>query len=261
MLDRIWEIFSAKSIRTAFVTIGNSSSSAADLEIAETIGCPIHAVPLSEAGQQAWTEVAACLQAKKREGANATHPFSEGAERKWILPKHIRIQDALPFWMEGQIQNGAYSKQTLPVRTWAEKICSGMKVTEEGGRIDFLKVDTVAEWPGLERSVLAAILDAGYRPGIVLVNWSSQPDVDLQTTLAAGHMQMIGYRLFAKEGTKFLYYFSDSNLYEICSWEDTSVGNPLVGEIVRLMATQSRAPPAEVPAQEQKEPVVSHDSA
>jgi hypothetical protein len=72
---------------------------------------------------------------------------------------------------------------------------------------------------------------------------------------------MIGYRLFAKEGTKFLYYFSDSNLYEICSWEDTSVGNPLVGEIVRLMATQSRAPPAELPAQEQKESVVSHDSA
>jgi hypothetical protein len=257
MIDRIWDIFGKKGIRTVFVSIGNSSSSAADLELAEGVGCPIHAVPLSQTGRSAWEEVTACLQAKKREGANAAHSFSEGAERKWILPKNIRIQDALPFWADGHIQTGEYNLATAPVQAWVEKACAAMKVAEEGGRIDCLKIDAVAEWPGLERSVLPAVLDAGYRPGIVLVNWSAAPDVDLRTTIAAGHLQNAGYRLLAKEGTKFLYYFSDNDLYQICSWEDTTSLNPLLSELARQLrpgvaGAPAPAPaPAEVPAPDQ----------
>jgi hypothetical protein len=259
MIDRIWDILGKKGIRTVFVSIGNSSSSAADLELAESMGCPIHVVPLSKAGRTAWEEVTACLQAKKRESENAAHSFSEGSERKWVLPKNVRIQDALPSWADGHIQTGEYSLATAPVQAWVEKACAAMKVTEEGGRMDCLKIDAVAEWPGLERSVLAAVLDAGYRPGIILVNWSSAPDVDLRSTLAAGHLQNAGYRLLGKEDTRFLYYFSDTDLYQLCSWEDTHSPNPLLSELVRQLrgagaGGSTPAPaPVEVPVQEQKE--------
>ena len=70
---------------------------------------------------------------------------------------------------------------------------------------------------------------------MVLVNWTAAPDIDLRTTLAAGHLQNAGYRLFGKEGTRFLYYFSDNDLYQLCSWEDTRVPNPLLSELVRQL--------------------------
>ena len=138
MFDKVWEIFGTKSIRTVFVSIGNSSSSAADLDLAESIGCPIHIVPLSEQGRMAWEEVTACLQAKKREGANATHSFSEGVERKWILPKNIRIQSSIPYWGAGHIQREETVVVTAPVQAFTESICQAMKLTEEGGRIECL---------------------------------------------------------------------------------------------------------------------------
>lgn len=261
MFDRVWETFGTKSIRTVFLSIGNSTSSAADLDIVESIGCPLHVVPLSATGRAQWEEVTACLQAKKREGAVATHPFSEGAESKWILPKNIRIQAALPYWSAGQIQLEETTVFVQPVQACMEAICKEMKITEEGGRLDFLKVDTRTEWPGLERSLLSAILDAGYRPGVVLVNWSVPPDTDLRSTLAAGHLQNAGYRLYAKQDeTKFLYFYTDNDLYQLCSWEDTRVPNPLLSELIRQLHPSPPAhSPTEVPAPEQE--ATSHASA
>ena len=254
MFDRAWEIFADKGIRTVFVSIGNSSSSAADLDLAEGIGCPLHIVPLTEKGRAEWAEIAAILKEKKREGDNATHPFSEGAERKWILPKNIRVQEAVPSWEAGSARREAAEIVTIPVKLFADTICKEMKLKDDATRIDILKIDAKAEWPGLEKSIVAAVLDAGYRPCILLVNWSDAPDVDLSTTLAAGHLQNSGYRLYGKEGTKFLYYFSDNDLYQLCSWEDDKVANPLLNELARqLRPVGPPAPPAEVPAPDQKE--------
>jgi hypothetical protein len=252
MFDRAWEIFTDKGIRTVFVSIGNSSSSAADLDLAEGIGCPVHVVPLTEKGRAEWAEIAAILKEKKREGGNATHPFSEGAERKWILPKNIRPQDAVPSWEAGSAKREDAEIAMIPVKVFADAICRELKLKDDATRIDILKVDAKAEWPGLEKSIVAAVLDAGYRPCILLVNWSEAPDVNLSTTLVAGHLQNSGYRLYGKEGTKFLYYFSDNDLYQLCSWEDTKAANPLVNELARQLRLIPAAP-TEVPAPEQKE--------
>jgi hypothetical protein len=84
------------------------------------------------------------------------------------------------------------------------------------------------------------MLSAGFRPGIVIVNWSGRPDVDLSTTLAAGHLQNSGYRLMSKIDNKFVYYFTDQDMYQICSWEDSTCTNPMLNAVA-ASAMQSKS--------------------
>lgn len=231
MLDRSWDIFSGKGIRTVFVSIGNSKSVAADLDITEGLGCPINYVPLNEAETAQWAEVASILKERKRE--ETASPFSAGAESKWILPKNVRPQAALPWWGNGSVDLSGVPLKTVSVTEFVTPICDTMKIKDNIRRIDILKLDTVAAAPGLEKAVLPALLNAGFRPAIILVNWSQRPDVELATTLAAGHLQNSGYRLMSMLGNKFLYYFTDDNMYELCSWELTTCQNPLLNEIAR----------------------------
>jgi hypothetical protein len=230
MLNHVWDIFAGKGIRTVFVTIGNSKSVAADLELAESLGCPINAVPLNDTEVAQWAEVTHILKERKRE--EAVHEFSAGAESKWILPKNARVQPELPWWTKGQIDLSG-SVKTNTVGDFATSICSAMKIKDNITRIDILKIDTRAAAPGLEKGIIGAVVNAGFRPAVIVVNWSERPDVDLATTVAAGHLQNCGYRLVSKIDNKFLYYFTDDDMYQICSWEVTSCQNPLVNEIVR----------------------------
>jgi hypothetical protein len=224
----------SKGIRTIFLTIGNSSSSAADLELAESIGCPIHTCPLTIQEKEAWKEIQTILTERKREGEFASHTFTVGAEAKWILPKNIRIQDAIPWWGEGVIRTDSGAEcTTTNTYPMIQKLCEDMKLKDGAVRLDILKIDTSSQSPGLERAILPAILSAGFRPTLVLVHWNGRPDVDLSYTLAAGHLQNCGYKLMAIEGDNFLYYFTDNDLYQLCSWEETKVANPLLDEIAR----------------------------
>jgi hypothetical protein len=197
-------------------------------------------VALSAAEQEQWAEVSAVLKERKR-GEDAKSPFSVGAETKWILPKNVRAQPALPWWVTGSVSLSGFDVKTQPVGDLMDSICTTMKLKDNAKRIDILKLDTVQSAPGLERAVLGAILNAGYRPATILVNWSERPDVDLATTLAAGHLQNSGYRLMSKLDNKFLYLFMDSDVYQICSWEDINYMNPLVQEIVSSAVAQQKA--------------------
>lgn len=235
MLERAWDIFSGKGIRTVFVSIGNSKSVAADLEIAEGLGCPINQVSLNAAEAAAWAEVSSILKERKREESAA--PFSAGAESKWILPKNVRPQAMVPWWSNGTVDLSFNTIKTQSVADFVEPICTTMKVKDNIKRIDILKVDTVAAAPGLERGIIGAVLNAGFRPAIVLVNWTDRPDVGLATTVAAGNLQNCGYRLMSKIDNKFLYYFTDNDLYQICSWEETNYQNPLMHELIQAART------------------------
>jgi hypothetical protein len=73
-----------------------------------------------------------------------------------------------------------------------------------------------------------------------MIQWSKMPDEDVPTSLVAGHLQMIGYRLIGKIENKFLYLYTDQDWYMTCSWEDSQTPNPLVAEVLR-MARNSRS--------------------
>jgi len=243
MLDRLFDFFAGKGIRTVFMSIGNSATAAADLEIAEGLGCPIHVVPLNASEKSQWEEISAILKVQKRE--DTASAFSLGADTKWILPKNIRIQSEVPWWRNGGIDISGEAVKAKPAVELLNAICAPMKIKDAVTRLDILKIDTRLSAPGLERPILAAILDAGIRPSLVLVNWSDRPDVVLSATLAAGHLQNSGYRLIGKEGHKFLYYFTDHDMYQLCSWEDMTKYNPLLHEIV-TSAKSSQKPEADV---------------
>jgi hypothetical protein len=182
--------------------------------------------------------VAQILKERARTGGSV---FSEGAEKKWILPKNIRVQSTLPWWYDGQIDisgsgisaNGISGSglaiKTKEIMATMADVATSLKL-KGSARLDILKIDCSAA-PGLEKPLLAAVLSAGFRPGIIIVNWSGRPDVELSTTLAAGHLQNSGYRLMSKIDSKFVYYFTDQDMYQICSWEDSTCTNPMLNAI------------------------------
>lgn len=251
MLENVWNIFSTKGIRTVYLTIGASASSAADLELAESIGCPLHVVPLNATEKEAWEEVHGILKERKRDEATAKHSFSVGAEARWILPKNLRLLSALPWWSKGLLDTSGVQVQTGAVADVIEGACATMKLKDGANRIDILKLDTTGSAAGLERGILQSILDAGYRPALILVNWSRMPDTDMPTTLSAGHLQNCGYTLLHKVDSKFLYIYTDKDMYQICSWESTESPNPMIQEVLETAREgfkQAMAAAAKTPA-------------
>lgn len=248
MLNNVWDIFSGKGIRTVYLTVGNSKSVLADLELAESLGCPINTVPLStkEAGE--WAEVATILKERKRDASGALL-YSVGAEAKWILPKNLRVQPALPWWTNGTIDlSGGYTLKTQEAGSMMSSICNTMKLKDNASRIDVLKLDTVASAPGLENGILQALLNAGFRPAVILVHWSASPDTSLPVSTAAGHLQNTGYVLMSKVDNKFLYYYTDQDMYQTCSWEDTTSVNPMVKELLDNILANFRRKEVKPPA-------------
>lgn len=237
MIERVWDTFSQKGVRTVFLSIGNSSSAIGDLELAESLGCPINCVPVGAEQLEEWKELTGILKDRKRTEAAKFH-FTDGAQGKWVLPKNIRIRESMPWWCSGSIDVSGGSMKTESVLSFMEKICKDMKVKDNEVRLDILKVDA----NGLERACISSILDAGFRPAVVVVNWRNMPDTELSTTLAAGHLQNNGYKLIKKIGTQFLYYFTNNDVYQICSWEVEGVTNPIVNEIIESTKEQIISP-------------------
>ena len=225
----LWSMYSKKAVKTVFVSIGNSKSAIADLEIAELLGCPLHVVPISEKQTDMWNEVKEILTSRER-SENSKYDFSKGVEDKWLLTKNLHMYKTLPWWGNStlELENGQ-TLTTRPFLEWASDVCSVSR-TENDVRIDILKVDVVN---GMECSILGAMLNSGIRPGCILVNWEFNPDVHVPTTLAAGHLQTCGYKLIAKIDKKFFYNFIDQDMYMTCSWEDTLPPNPMVHEILK----------------------------
>lgn len=231
ILDKLWDIFAGKGIRTVFVSIGTSKSPLADLEISESIGCPLHIVPLGEAERAKWSEVRTVLTDRKR--GEDSSAFTENVDSKWILPKNLRALDSLPWWEKGTIDISGTVLSTEKFDSTVASICAGMKLKDAAKRIDVLKIDTHSFAPGLEVPLLNCLLADGYRPSVIVVKWSAMPDVDLRTTIAAGHLQNCGYSLFSSIEDKFLYYYNDENLYEICSWEKRAEIHPIVEAVMK----------------------------
>jgi len=228
-INNLWSLYAKKGSRTVFLSIGASKAALPDLEIVETLGCPLNVVPITSENAEKWNEIGQVI--KERARSNTATDFSIGAEEKWILPKNFHILSALPWWSNGHID---VSGVTNPVPTQdffgvVTDICKRMALKDGEVRLDILKID-VPE--GLERPILLAVLEAGFRPGLILVKWTKMPNTDVPTSLCAGHLQNCGYQLIRTFENKFAYYFTDRDMYMTCSWEETNCVNPLVRDLV-----------------------------
>jgi hypothetical protein len=220
--ENLWDFYSKKGVKTVFISVGNSGNAVADLDIAETLGSPLHTWNFNDAHTANWDEVRQVLKDRKR--VSTTNGFTEGVETKWVLPKNVRSYTGIPGFYNSKTE--AFS--TISVDDCVKQCVTTMKLEGEQ-RIDILKIALVE---GMERHVLSAVLDTGYRPGLIMVKWSQMPDTHLFTTLTAGHLQNCGYTLLETNGDHFTYMFIDRCMYEICSWETNKSVNPLVTEIL-----------------------------
>jgi hypothetical protein len=151
-------------------------------------------------------------------------------QNKWVLAKNLRISDKLPFFNTGVLETHLGPVSTIAFDNYVESICSSMGLTVEQYRIDLLNVqlDTA-----LTHSFLYSLINSSYRPGLIIVSYANTPDSSLETSILAGHLQNIGYMLVEKMEHKFLYMYNDKNVYEICSFENTTVDNPITFEIIK----------------------------
>lgn len=225
ILEGLWEFFSAKGSKTVLVSIGSSPSPLPELDLSEMLGCPIYIFDTRSSTQQQWEEIKDIL--KTRKAKEETSSFAKEALKKWVLPRNIHVDGTLPFIHEGELMIGGEKVITSNLKEKIEDISEKFGFPKTEAHIDFLKIDV----PEKENLVLSAVLNARFRPSLLLIRWSHMPDEDMNTMLQAAHLQTLGYRLLGNEGSKFLYYYTDVNYYESCSWQIVGPTNPLISEI------------------------------
>lgn len=235
MIEKLWDFFSEKGVKTVFVSVGIGANPLADLEIAETLGCPLHIYDVRESVLKGWEEVQSIL--KSRKASETVTPFNEGVESKWVLPKNIRVHKEIPSFFTGTItlEDGTYvSKDIL---SCVKECCSSMNMKEEQMRLDLVKISLGNQY---ELAVIQAILTTGFRPGMFLIDWSELPDENMASAITAGHLQNCGYTLLSKYGSRFFYVANDRCMYDICSWHVNTCDNPMVTEIVKACKDQQK---------------------
>jgi hypothetical protein len=235
MVANIWDFFSEKGTKTVFISIGSGSSALPDLDLAETLGCQILKLDAPETSQK-WEEVKELL--KVRKVTETTSDFAKPASRKWVLPKNIHIESVMPGFYNGTIEDTTIQTKT---RCWFDIVqeqCKRIGLADDQLRLDIVKLDSSP----YESSILESLWQSGFRPSILLIHWVNSPDSNLSTLLTAGHLQMLGYALVAKEENRFLYYFTDVNYYETCTWETPAkrFENPLLKTLAQSMYPGSK---------------------
>ena len=233
MIEKLWDFFSEKGVKTVFFSVGVSESPMPDLEIAETLGCPVHVFEVRDSVIKGWEEVQTIL--KSRKAPETPSAFTEGVDSKWVLPKNIRIHKELPSFFSGtiQLEDGIYV--TKDVLSCVKESCASMNMKEEQMRVDILKITLGNKY---EIPILHSFLHTGFRPGMILIEWSELPDEFMSSAIAAGHLQNCGYTLISNYGTRFLYISNDRCIYDICSWQTNKCENPMIQEIVKACKSQ-----------------------
>lgn len=202
-LKDLWSFFAAKGVKTSFVTINPEYSFEVDLEVCEGLGCPIQVFTNRDSVEKRWDVIAKTLKNRKIAEEDADKEWLKGIDKKWILPKNIVVRSAKVEW------------------TMLKDILQDTSTS----RIDIFKIESNDE---SERMLLYSLIECGARPGLILVQYTCDPDSNVPAMLAAGHLQNTGYRLISNKDNWFLYMYNDLCLYDSCSWRDTNVNNPLV---------------------------------
>lgn len=228
MMGNVWDFFSSKGTKTVFLSVSSGKTPLPELEIAENIGCPILLFDTAKNCQK-WEECKEVL--KSRKITETTSEFAKTAQKKWVLPRNIHLKESYPLSFNGSMDFFGTEQKIQNMTECIIDYCKMIGLEEP--RLDIMKIEDSP----VESEVLHALVQSGFRPSLLLVCWNETPDKNTCSMITAGNLQMVGYSLVAKEENKFLYYFTDVNFYESCSWEETSsnLQNPLVQNIVKTI--------------------------
>ena len=211
VMRNLWDFFSRKGSKTVFLSVGVSSTPAVELHISENLGCKTHIFDTDAAKIAQWNEVQDILKTRKL--TETTSEFAKAAMKRWVIPTNIITHTSFPHFQSTEDN----------LKHQVDELCKQLGES----RVDILKLHLTEQTV----PVLYALLHYGYRPGLVLLTWNTLPDASVENTLLAGHLQMTGYGLAEMVGNNYLYVFHDKNMYEICSWQNNVVENPLMTRI------------------------------
>jgi hypothetical protein len=213
----LWGFFSSKGKKTIFFTVNPDESFTLDLDICEGLGCPIRVLTNQDSVIARWDKVSATLKNRSIADEDKELTWLEGVEKRWILPRNLIVQKVAFAWSTLMTEVTALPDQ----------------------RVDLFKIEGKSEE---ERMFLYSLLDGGFRPGLLLVRWTEDPDAHVPAMMAAAHLQMSGYRLLDSKGQWFLYVFEDVCVYESCSWRNSKVQNPVITYLSEVFSPKKPQP-------------------
>lgn len=222
-LKDIWGFFGKKGVKTQFFSVNSDKSYRVDIEVCESLGCQIKILLNKPELVEKWQTIQTVVKNRKLSPEDETKEWLKGMEKKWILPKNLVMKEVAFDWKT--IEN--------EVKSSGEPRC------------DLLKIEGEDE---VEHMLLASTLTAGFRPGLLLVRYTEDPDANVPSMMTAGNLHMAGYKLLAVEGRWFLYVYTDVCLYESVSFRNTKVQNPVVqylAELFKPKSTETTEKPAE----------------
>jgi hypothetical protein len=209
MLKDIWNFFNTKGMRTSIISVNSFTSFNVDLELTESLGCNIHLLLDNNECENRWTILQKTLKDRAISPEYENLEWLEGTQKRWILARNLKTKRVELSWKS------------------LKQYCDDASLTQ----IDLFKVEGTNE---NEKELLYSLFHYGYRPSLILVRWTENPDTSVPSMLAAGHLQNVGYRLLDEKNGWFLYHFTDVCIYDTCSWCDTKCQNPIVEYFLKL---------------------------
>jgi hypothetical protein len=192
-----------------------------DLRVAEKMFTEIHICPSKDAENHAIAieQVKTILKERMKYPGIKENPELEKIAKIWVPPARVHLgpPSSTFFQAREEIQSALD--------------CSGIHV---------LKIQV---GDGSERRLLYSILDAGYRPGMIIIKWSHDLDDHTPTAQCAGHMMNTGYHLVHLENGYALYIFFDQPLYDICSMKIPALSNPMLQTILTSVSEMQAGVP------------------
>ena len=217
-LRDVWAFFGSKGVKTQFFSVNPDLTYKVDIEVCESLGCPIRILTDKESVEQKWEILRETVKSRKIAEEHKEKAWLQGMEKKWILPKNILVNRTSFDW-------NTLQKEALAAPE---------------NRVDILKIEARENE---EHMILYSMLHSGYRPGLVLVRYTEDPDSNVPSMLVAGHLQMSGYKLCEISSNWFLYLYNDICLYDSCSWRNTKDQNPVVRYLAELFNEKGQATP------------------
>jgi hypothetical protein len=226
ILKQLFTFFS-KNIQNLVIWSVGFHKGGFECEVADMLNCKIQIFDARPASKSMYEKVSRILT-NHRPDTN-DDPWFEKLSKYFIQNDAFSFSSVIPGF-----HTGAFDLSGQPTQTFALS-------TETISKVDFLKID----YPEYEKQILYAILNAGYRPGLICIHWDKNPDEFTPSMLAAGHLQTCGYTLVAFKGNSFLYRFIDDCIYEMCSWCRTDCNHPLLEEYKQQVFGMFTKPTAE----------------
>ena len=197
---------------------------------ATTVVCPYRASDM-ETHTSEMTCVKDILSQRMKYPGVKENPALEQIAKTWVVPGKLHL---------GPSMEDSLGLDNTALTVKFDSIFELLKTDTK--LFQFLKVELSN---GMERMMIYRLLDAGFRPSLLLVKWSEDLDTHLGTAYCAGHVMNCGYSLVAVEGSYALYVFSDQVLYDICSMKSPSSKNPMLQSILESVSETMKSVSAE----------------